>query len=52
MIRIIIHFLVKEIVGSVVKFDHGLKFGIIFVVSDHPTHDKLIASKKKFITIE
>jgi hypothetical protein len=35
----------KEIVGAVVIFDHGLKFGIIFLVSDHPAHKKLIASK-------
>ena len=41
----------KGIVGAVVIFDHGLKFGIIFLVSD-PSHEKLIASKKKFITIE
>ena len=42
----------KGIVGAVVIFDHGLKFGIIFLVSDHPAHEKLIASKKNFITIE
>jgi hypothetical protein len=42
----------KGIVGAVVIFDHGLKFGIIFLVSDHPAHEKLIAIKKKFITIE
>jgi hypothetical protein len=40
------HFL-KGIVGAVVIFDHGLKFGIIFLVSDHAAHEKLIASKKK-----
>ena len=34
--------------GAVVIFDHGLNFGIIFFVSDHPAHEKLIASKKKF----
>jgi hypothetical protein len=34
-------------VGAVVIFDHGLKFGIIFLVSDHPAHEKLTASKKK-----
>ena len=34
--------------GAVVIFDHGLKFGIVFLVSDHPAHEKLIASKKKF----
>jgi hypothetical protein len=44
--------LIKGIVGAVVILDHGLKFGIIFLVSDHPAHEKLIASKKKFITIE
>ena len=33
--------------GAVVIFDHGLKFGIIFLVSDHPAHKKLIASQKK-----
>ena len=38
--------------GAVVIFDHGLKFGIIFLVSDHQAHEKLIASKKKGITIE
>ena len=27
-------------------FDHGLKFGIVFLVLDHPAHEKLIASKK------
>ena len=43
---------VKGIVGAVVIFDHGLKFGIIFLVSDHSAHEKLIAIKKKFITIE
>jgi hypothetical protein len=37
----------KEIVGAEVIFDHGLKVGIIFLVSDHPAHGKLIASKKK-----
>jgi hypothetical protein len=36
----------KGIVGAVVIFDHGLKFGIIFLVSDHPAHEKLIANKK------
>jgi hypothetical protein len=41
--------LFKEIVGAVVIFDHGLKFGIIFLVSDHPAHIKLIASKKQFL---
>ena len=34
--------------GAVVIFDNGLKFGILFLVSDHPAHKKLIASKKKF----
>ena len=43
---------IKEIVSAVVIFDHGLKFGIIFLVSDHPAQEKLIASKKKFFTIE
>ena len=43
---------IMGIVGAVVIFDHGLKFGIIFPVSDHPAHEKLIAIKKKFITIE
>jgi hypothetical protein len=38
----------KEIVGAVVIFDHGLKFGIIFLVSDHPAHKKLIASNTNF----
>ena len=33
---------------AVVIFNHGLKFGIVFIVSDHPAHEKLIASKKKF----
>ena len=42
----------KEIVGAVVILGHGLEFGIIFLVYDHPAHEKLIASKKKFITIE
>jgi hypothetical protein len=42
----------KGIVGAEVIFDHGLKFGIIFLVYDHPAHEKLIASKKQFITIE
>ena len=36
----------KRIVGAVVIFDHGLKFGIIFLETDHPAHQKLIASKK------
>ena len=44
--------LLKGIVGGVVIFDHSLKFGIIFLVSDHPAHEKFIASKKKFFTIE
>ena len=44
--------LIKEIVGAVVMFDHGFKFGIIFLVFDHPAYENLIASKKKFITIE
>ena len=35
----------KGIVGAVVIFDHGLKFGIVFLVSDHPAHEKLIASE-------
>jgi hypothetical protein len=35
-------------VGAVGLFDHGLKFGIIFLVSDHPAHEKLIASKKNY----
>jgi hypothetical protein len=42
----------KGIVGAVVIFNHGLKFGIVFLVSDHQAHEKLIASKKKFFTIE
>ena len=42
----------KGIVGAVVIFDHGRKFGIIVLVSDHQEHKKLIASKKKFLTIE
>jgi hypothetical protein len=50
------HFLAKifpkGIVGAVVIFNHGLKFGIVFLVSDHSAHEKLIASKKKFFTIE
>jgi hypothetical protein len=37
---------VKGIVGAVVIFNHGPKFGIIFLVSYHPAHDKSIASKK------
>jgi hypothetical protein len=44
--------IIKEIVGAVVIFNHGLKFGIVFLVSDNPAHEKLIASKKKFFTIE
>jgi hypothetical protein len=39
----------KGIVGAVIIFDHGLKFGIIFFVSYHPAHKKLIASKKTTI---
>jgi hypothetical protein len=39
----------KGIVGAVVIFNHGLKFGIFFLVSDHPAHEKLIASKKSFL---
>jgi hypothetical protein len=35
-------------VGAVVIFDHGLKFGIIFLVSDHLAHEKLIARKKVY----
>jgi hypothetical protein len=42
----------KEIVGAIVIFDHGLKCVTIFLVSDHPAHEKLVASKKKFFTIE
>jgi hypothetical protein len=42
-------YLLKEIVGAVVIFSHGLKFGIVFLVSDHPAHEKLIASKKSFL---
>ena len=38
---------IKGIVGAVVIFDHGVKIGIMFLVSDHPAHEKLIASKKK-----
>jgi hypothetical protein len=38
----------KGIVGAVIIFNHGLKFGIVFLVSDHPAHEKLIASKKSF----
>jgi hypothetical protein len=38
----------KGIVGVVVIFNHGLKFGIVFLVSDHSAHEKLIASKKNF----
>jgi hypothetical protein len=37
---------VKGIVGAVIIFNHDLKFGIIFLVSDHPAHEKSIASKK------
>jgi hypothetical protein len=40
------------IVGAVVIFNHGLKFGIVYLVSEHPAHDKLIASKRKFFPIE
>ena len=41
----------QGIVGAVVIIDHGLKFGIIFLVSDHPANEKFIASRKKFFTI-
>jgi hypothetical protein len=34
-------------ISVVVIFDHGLKFGIIFLETDHPANKKLIASKKK-----
>jgi hypothetical protein len=40
--------LLQKKIFAVVIFDHGLKFGIIFLVSDHPAHEKLIASKKSF----
>jgi hypothetical protein len=43
---------IKGIVGAVVIFNHGLKFGIVFLASDHPAHEKLIASKKMFFPIE
>jgi hypothetical protein len=39
----------KGIVGAVVIFDHSPKFGIIFLVSDHPAHEKLIARKFFFL---
>ena len=39
----------KEIVGAVVIFDHGLKFRIIFLVSDHPARKKMITSKILFL---
>jgi hypothetical protein len=39
----------KGIVGAVVIFDHGLKFIIILIISDHQAHEKLIASKKKYL---
>jgi hypothetical protein len=35
-------------VGVVVIFNHGLKFGIIFLGSDYPAHEKSIASKKVY----
>jgi hypothetical protein len=41
----------KGIVGAVVIFNHGLKFGIVFLVSDHPAHEKFIANKKTFFPI-
>ena len=41
--------LFKGIVGAVVIFDHGLKFGIIFLGSDYPAHEKSIASKKSLL---
>jgi hypothetical protein len=44
--------LLNGIVGAVVIFNYGLKLSIVFLVSDHPAHEKLIASKKKFFTIE
>ena len=37
--------------GAVVIFNHVLEFGIIFLVSDHPAHEKSIARKKKMIII-
>ena len=40
--------LIKGIAGAVVIFDYGLKFGIIFLASDHPAHEKSIASKKVY----
>jgi hypothetical protein len=39
-------FFIKGVVGAVIIFNHGLEFGFIFLVSDHPAHEKLIASKK------
>ena len=36
----------KGLVDAIVIFNHGLKFRIIFLVSEHPAHEKLIASKK------
>jgi hypothetical protein len=41
----------KGIVGAGVIFNHGLKIGIVFLVSDHPAHEKLIASKKSFLLL-
>jgi hypothetical protein len=42
---------VKGIVGAVVTFNHGLEFGIIFLVSDHPTHEKSFARKKSLLLL-
>ena len=53
-LMIILHWIfyhIKGIVRAIIIFDHGFKFGIVFIVSDHPAHEKLIARKKLF-TIE
>jgi hypothetical protein len=39
----------KGIVGAVVIFNHGLKFGIIFLVSDHPAHVARLQQKKSIL---
>ena len=40
LILYIIIIYLKGIVGAVGIFDHGSRFGIIFLVSDHPAHKK------------
>ena len=42
-----IHNPLNEIVGALVISNRGLKFGIVFLVSDHSAYEKLIASKKR-----